>query len=870
MAKNKPDKSVKDLITLGQTLSTMVSGTDTGISNSIDRTLDQIGSSTQKLNGGLGGFSDQRVSMANFIKQDFKNSRFDVNSKRYADIVKMSMGTNSEEMFGMLKMEESDRFARYDDSAGVLYLIPELIAAFEIYSSNIINPDSFTNRDMFLTEYLGYDPDSQVRNRLKFISTKYEFDGFVKHAVTQALSLGDHFALVTSLERSLRKKLAQLPDLKLEDFTDTYDPKSVELAREVIRETYGLNDSVLQEDTSPASSLIEQVIPNNSVENLDSMLLEHGGYGMELTNGIELESLWESSNEFKSDIDEIFSNFIRVSTKDELVSNMLVEQSDDVLSRFISGQSVEISSSENPKNSSASKTDKSQDNLEPNDNMPGSVLKHLNPHQVIKLWSNGICHGYLYYEEDESYGASGSADIPSAYSLGNLDVGATNRIRQMLNRGMHKSTEANPVKNAFIVNLFGSILGKKIDKARLMNSPDYASFIHTMLDKFLLRKKRIRVTFLEPTEVEHFAPNMNTEDGYGRSMFNRVMFYAKLLLALITNTLLWNIKVNREHNMWYINVGEDENEEEVVNEFIASIKGKEVSTENFQNIQQVLADTGYMQDLIWPTRDGNKTVERESMRGGEGDKSIQNNELIEYLIKAILSAVVIPPALTGMDDVEYARTLAMQNGRFLRKIVDYQFMFEPSCTRLLRRLYQNEYHSEDWKKDMRQHQFNLSIYLKYPEVHSYLAGIFGTSRPSKTYNPKTRKLASEKKVSKDKTKDTKSNELENLRNTEIEVLPHLIFCRFNQPVQLGMQMLAESSRNYTDWIEQIVGYIYGQSPPTEKESEVTRFKLGLAKHHMPFADWDTYEEIRDSAEIDDNIDKKGGVGGDSGGGGGFM
>ena len=72
------------------------------------------------------------------------------------------------------------------------------------------------------------------------------------------------------------------------------------------------------------------------------------------------------------------------------------------------------------------------------------------------------------------------------------------------------------------------------------------------------------------------------------------------------------------------------------------------------------------------------------------------NDFMEYLRKAIISGLGVPSSfLQYSDEVDFSRSLAMQNSRFLRSIVVMQKSYNETLTKLYRKLYQNEFNMEE-------------------------------------------------------------------------------------------------------------------------------------------------------------------------------
>ena len=77
-----------------------------------------------------------------------------------------------------------------------------------------------------------------------------------------------------------------------------------------------------------------------------------------------------------------------------------------------------------------------------------------------------------------------------------------------------------------------------------------------------------------------------------------------------------------------------------------------------------------------------------------------DNDLLEYLKKAMISGMGIPASfLSYADEMEFARSVSMMNGMFLRMIVGYQKSLSEGFSNIYRTLYRNEYEANPDIKD---------------------------------------------------------------------------------------------------------------------------------------------------------------------------
>lgn len=97
--------------------------------------------------------------------------------------------------------------------------------------------------------------------------------------------------------------------------------------------------------------------------------------------------------------------------------------------------------------------------------------------------------------------------------------------------------------------------------------------------------------------------------------------------------------------------------------------------------------------LFIPQTNGEKAVDIEVTSGQ--DVNLEN-DLLEFLLKTMVSAMGVPANLLQMgEEIEFSRSLAMQNSKFLRFIISVQKELNEPFSNIYSRLYKNEFSSND-------------------------------------------------------------------------------------------------------------------------------------------------------------------------------
>lgn len=235
---------------------------------------------------------------------------------------------------------------------------------------------------------------------------------------------------------------------------------------------------------------------------------------------------------------------------------------------------------------------------------------------------------------------------------------------------------------------------------------------------------------------------------------------------------------------------------------------------NFGNdINTIMNNVGTFQDYFIPVVDGQKPVEIDTIQGMNIEVT---NDFIEYLLKGMISGMGIPPEyLSYSDQTEFARSLGMMNGKFVRSIIVKQKIYGEQFSKLLRLLYKNEYLKDITKE-------------KEEKARRYFLN----------------KTKSNNSVTTDEERE-KLAELEvEYKNILFDL--NLIEVKFPSPQSLNMTALSEQINNSNTVIDFIVNTIVDDDNTELKEAT----KKSVTQDILNQFDWNKYQQLYEKAKID--------------------
>jgi hypothetical protein len=251
-----------------------------------------------------------------------------------------------------------------------------------------------------------------------------------------------------------------------------------------------------------------------------------------------------------------------------------------------------------------------------------------------------------------------------------------------------------------------------LNKGFIESNKEFKNLIYELVKQDYIVKKRINIVYLPPDEVEHLNISEKS-DGYGESKFNRILFSAKLYLAVLTTTLMMKISRSADHRTFYIETGLSKDIEGIVQSFVREIKSKEVKLSDLKSIDSIFSNIGQFHDYFIPQVNGEKAIDIDTTPGQQTEIE---NDFLEYLKKTMISGMGIPASfLQYADEMEFARSVSMMNGMFLRMIVNLQKVLGESFSNIYRKLYRNEYAEKEKKDDDEEFVVDYnSIEVKFP------------------------------------------------------------------------------------------------------------------------------------------------------------
>lgn len=787
-----PRKSIK---TANQSLEKDIFGLENGDikqdvrSNQVNNKINSI-----KTNITRGNSSEQVLSVMTDVINGNRRS-----NKRLSSAENLSRMEKSRELINEVfrtqtdVTEDTERTARYTDYRLIDKYIPEITDSLDVLRDSIMSPDDISKKSV-LYSYIGElsTADRELfESNMRKLFEKYDFETFISDKIRSTLLLGDGFTIVDKLSSTFTRYLNEGDgeDEELKDdgnvLSESADIFASPKFRDRIKAYY-----------EKAKSLNEASF---------------------VTKGSDGKKYQVTSDMYVKNTEEEILKMINKNVK-------YIEDPMKALSDFT-------------KYTGSTVSDKYTDKITKELNINGVYFKDLNPDDVIKLEIDHICIGYIVINRTrgaaDTIGGFGGSGINSNYSmLGaitsalNPDMGNANNNLQFNQASM--STDAftgnqNVLKDGntalaynTIVDMLVKGISEKIDNKYIEKNEAFRDLLFGLVRMDYIIRKEIDITFLEASQLDHVK--IDSTMTYGVSRIASSMFPAKLYLALLLTNLMLKINQGRDRRVFYVDTDLDDDFEGNIEQIIKDVKSSEIPTSSFgstTSVSTVLNTVGSLENYYIPTIDGNRPFDIDVISGMQVDI---NDELMEKLLKSAIIGTGVPyNYIDATNEIDFARSLSMQNQGFVKKVVNYQQVFSRFFTKIIRKMYKYE---------------------------------FGIDDIDETKNNKLKeiKIKNKKRGKKSKKDDDADSHSSMIDIEKIEIV-------FPEPVLLNVTTNNEQIEATNTTIEYITE-MYVDANDENADDIKRRFKKELARSvYMKNLDWEAIDKAYDKMQ-EDSIEEK--------------
>lgn len=546
----------------------------------------------------------------------------------------------------------------------ILKYMPKLQEALDTRKDNVLSADHFS-KDFINITSSNINNDSEIYNEhIKAIKDTYKIQELVDDIYDKASKYGEAFVYIVpykkAVARLLKNKNSIRADLNIreskiitESGNMSMDDLPSSITPEILKEC-GMEHIELECCTGTINSIVEHAFNYQKIsKSLNEMSLNYEGASF------SEETILESAENIRDVVKGRFNKTID--------DNLSFEGFDD------RGQDGLIDKSSVKKG----KDDKYI-------NVPGTIIKILERKHVIPIYIEQYCFGYYYIEVEGPYNPVGDYDKmqdPTMSLKGSNSILSTNSM-------MDQSQKQNN-----IIRYISNQISNFIDAKFINANQDLRNEIYTILkynqDNNSSKMNKIRVTFIPPDDMEHVYFKMNDDTHRGISDLDKALFPATLYSSMYITHTIWNMTRAQDKRVYYVNQNVDTNISKTLLNTINQIKKGNFGIRQIENINHILNITGMFNDYIIPRGPGGAPIDFEVMQG----QSVEyQSELMNMLEEAAVNSTDVPMEMINMrNSIDYASQLTMSSSKFLRKVYNRQSKFQKNITRIINKIYNNEF-----------------------------------------------------------------------------------------------------------------------------------------------------------------------------------
>ena len=550
----------------------------------------------------------------------------------------------------------------------IIKYMPKLQEALDCRKDNVLSADHFSKDYINITSSNLNNNSASYNEHIKEVKEKYNIQELVDEIYDKASKYGEAFVYIVpykkAVTRLLKNKNSIRGDLNIKESKIVTESGSIvfdDIPSGISKEDLiksGLGNIVIECNRSGAiDSIIEsQMRYEKAYKLLNEMSLNYEG--AELSNESLQEAAENVRDVIKGQFDKTIKDDLSFKGFDDLGQDGLIDKN---------------------------KVKKSKRDKDKTINVPGTIVKILERKHVIPIYIDKYCFGYYYIEVEGPYNPVGDYDKmqdPTMSLKGSNSILSTNSI-------MDQTQKQNN-----ILRYLSNQISNFIDANFINTNQDLRNEIYAILkynqDNNSSKLNKIRVTFIPPEDMEHVYFKMNEDTHRGVSDLDKSLFPATLYSAMYITNCIWNMTRGADKRVYYVNQTVDTNISKMLLNTINQIKKSNFGIRQIENVNHILNITGKFNDYIIPkSPSGGSPIDFEVMQG----QTIEyQTELMTMLEEMAINSTDVPMEMIQMrQSVEYAAQLTMSSSKFLRKVYNRQSKFEKNITRIINKIYNNEY-----------------------------------------------------------------------------------------------------------------------------------------------------------------------------------
>ncbi len=567
----------------------------------------------------------------------------------------------------------------------VLKYMPKLKEALECMKDCVLSADHFAKD--FVTYHTIIDPEGEelFNERMEQIKKSYKIAQVVEQWYDQTSVYGEAFIYVAPYNEEFKKLLQDKNN-------NVYSTSS--LSEVSLFENGKLNISY-DKSNEKILSLVNQaseILSESGVKNL-KITFDYGIIRSAATNLDKVRTIKENTRmslslkeQFEMSLNENVNGSIETNNHFKPPKNK-ISKGDKLDKSIPDDLKLPKDMDDNASEMIINPYKKDSDSIKVN--VPGCIVKSLEPENVIPITIDDVCLGYYYFEFKDGFSFQDPNNFEYSASINTLGS------RGQLVRGtdISKLSDRNNAINYIAGQLSEIIDAKFINANQDIRKELYLILKHNQIfngqGNGMSELSNINITFIPAEDVTHIYFNLDPDTKRGITDLKYSLFPAKLYSSLYITDVLGRITRGQDKRVYYVKQNVETNISRTLLNVINQIKRGNFGARQMENLSNILNITGRFNDIVMPlSQGGDPPVTMDIL---PGQQFSDNSDLMEKLERMAINELVPYDLIESRQSLDYAIQATMSNSKLMRKVYKRQDIFQMYCSEILSKIYNYEF-----------------------------------------------------------------------------------------------------------------------------------------------------------------------------------
>ena len=243
----------------------------------------------------------------------------------------------------------------------------------------------------------------------------------------------------------------------------------------------------------------------------------------------------------------------------------------------------------------------------------------------------------------------------------------------------------NYTRDKTMVASLSELIIQSFNKGMLKKNIQLKQEIAEVIMAHKFSEGKLSFVYIPENEVCRIIINED-EDGKGHSMIEPTLFPARMYLMLTLYNMLYTLNNNTTRVHYLKSSGLNKDYASFIQRAMRKFQSRRITIDDIYSYTGVLNKVGGMGEMVLPAgRNDFKALETDTI---EAVPNPINIEFLEQQRRAAITGTGVPHLLVinGLDEVQFAKTMELENARFISTVGSYKIDMNAGITKLYQML----------------------------------------------------------------------------------------------------------------------------------------------------------------------------------------